>query len=228
MIDPRSNHRLPSNWASSDETAKAPWTTIANTGVLDLGMPGWDASAFHALMFDDGECLLDDVEVYGGSSSNNLVPNGDFEAGTNGWVFEGNHETSYLETNGGYSSPNCLHICAHGAGDSNGNRVYAALTSTIAEGATATLRARVRWLRGDPEVLLRLRGSWLEADGLLTLPAQPRHARRTQQHGRGQRRPRHLQRHAPARLARCQPTRGGHGLRPGPGRHRFGGLALPH
>jgi hypothetical protein len=170
LIDPRSNHRLPSNWASSDETAKAPWTTIANTGVLDLGMPGWDASAFHALMFDDGECLLDDVEVYSGSNSNNLVPNGYFEAGTNGWVFEGNHETSFLQTNGGYDGPNCLHIRAHGAGDAWGNRVYAALTSTMAEGATATLRARVRWLRGYPEILLRFRGSWLEADGLLTLP----------------------------------------------------------
>src|SRR5207237_10617154 len=26
LIDPRANHRLPSNWADSDETGKAPWT----------------------------------------------------------------------------------------------------------------------------------------------------------------------------------------------------------
>jgi hypothetical protein len=37
LIDPRANHRLASNWADSDETAKAPWTTIEATGVLDLG-----------------------------------------------------------------------------------------------------------------------------------------------------------------------------------------------
>ena len=31
MIDPRSDHRLPSNWADSDETGKAPWTEIEAT-----------------------------------------------------------------------------------------------------------------------------------------------------------------------------------------------------
>jgi regulation of enolase protein 1 (concanavalin A-like superfamily) len=37
LIDPRSDNRLAPNWADSDETAKAPWTTIEHTGVLDHG-----------------------------------------------------------------------------------------------------------------------------------------------------------------------------------------------
>src|SRR5438045_4022406 len=33
LIDPRSDHRRPSNWADSDETKKAPWTIVETTGV---------------------------------------------------------------------------------------------------------------------------------------------------------------------------------------------------
>src|SRR6185295_2758848 len=35
----------------------------------------------------------------------------------------------------------------------------------------ATLRTRARWLRGDPDILLRIRGSWLECAGVMTVPA---------------------------------------------------------
>src|SRR5205814_9926743 len=42
LIDPRSNHRLAHNWADSDETLKAPWTTIEATGVMDNGAGGLD------------------------------------------------------------------------------------------------------------------------------------------------------------------------------------------
>ena len=45
------------------------------------------------------------------------------------------------------------------------NRVFSNLSSALASGSTATLRARVKWLRGAPEFLIRLRGSWLEAFG---------------------------------------------------------------
>ncbi|MGC3961203.1 MAG: lamin tail domain-containing protein [Verrucomicrobiota bacterium] len=167
LVDPRADHRLPANWADSDETAKAAWTTIEATGVLDLGMPGWNASSVQALLFDEGECLLDNVEVISGSS---LVANGTFESGTNGWFLEGNHERTSLETNG-FSSSRSLHLRTSGGGDSYANRVRTALTSTIASGATATLRAKVRWLCGNPEILLRLRGNWLEATGPLSVPA---------------------------------------------------------
>ncbi|MGC3959438.1 MAG: lamin tail domain-containing protein [Verrucomicrobiota bacterium] len=42
LIDARSNKRLAANWADSDETAKAPWTIIQATGLLDNG-----AAIFH-------------------------------------------------------------------------------------------------------------------------------------------------------------------------------------
>ena len=45
------------------------------------------------------------------------------------------------------------------------------LSSSLASGTTnVTIRAAVRWLKGDPEVLLRLRGNWLECAGELAVP----------------------------------------------------------
>src|SRR6185503_17595505 len=37
-------------------------------------------------------------------------------------------------------------------------------------GGNTTIRAKVRWLRGWPEVLLRLRGSYLEATDRMAIP----------------------------------------------------------
>src|SRR6185503_14461745 len=51
------------------------------------------------------------------------------------------------------------------------NHLRTTLSSAVAAGATATLRARVRWLRGTPEILLRLKGNYLEAFGRLSVPA---------------------------------------------------------
>ena len=88
LKDPRSNHRLASNWADSDETQKSVWTDIENTGVLDNG-DNYDASIDYAQigLLDVGECLVDNLEVdYNGT---NYVSNGTFETGTNGWTFQG-------------------------------------------------------------------------------------------------------------------------------------------
>ena len=43
-------------------------------------------------------------------------------------------------------------------------------SSGLAPGDTATLRAKIRWLAGWPELLFRLRGNWVEMPARLTLP----------------------------------------------------------
>ena len=75
------------------------------------------------------------------------------------------HDQSYWQTSGGFNGGKCLHLVASGRGDTGANRVRATLTSALSPGNTATLRAKVRWLKGDPEILLRLHGNWLEAFG---------------------------------------------------------------
>jgi hypothetical protein len=172
LIDPHSDHRLASNWADSDETSKAPWTDIEYTGVLDQGLPQNPADSLQIMVLDVGECLVDNVEVIPAGSTANLVPNPDFETGITNWFFQGTYDTSSWETNSGYLSNRSLHVRGKtDRGDTGANRIYTMLSSPVAVGSTATLRAKVRWLRGFPEFLLRFRGNWLEAYGTMSLPA---------------------------------------------------------
>jgi hypothetical protein len=169
LADPEADNRFAAAWADSDETSRATnWTTIEHTGVLEFGNPNYPANAVQILMLGEGECLVDNVEVLFGGR--NLLANGNFESGAAGWLFEGNHERTTLETSGGWQSAHSLHVRASGPGDTYANRLRAPLTQSLPSGATATLRAKVRWLRGHPEILLRLRGNWLEATGPLLLP----------------------------------------------------------
>lgn len=155
-VHARADSRLAANWADSDESAKSAWTTIEWTGVLDHGQGS--ADTLQLFMLGAGECYVDDVEVIpqGGA---NVVANGNFNSGLSGWTIQGNQERSGLSP-GGY-----LHVRASGRGDTGANRVWTPLTASLGGGSTATIRTRVRWLKGSPEILLRLHGSWLEATG---------------------------------------------------------------
>lgn len=163
LTDPRADNRLAANWADSDESAKAPWTIIEATGTLDHGVGVVDQ--LQVFLQDAGACLLDDVEVRG-PATGNLLANGAFAAGVTGWTAQGTQEGSAWD-----ASTQALRLEAVGRGDTGANRVRTALAGGLNPGATGTIRARARWLRGTPNLLLRLRGNYLEAIGRLTLPA---------------------------------------------------------
>ena len=173
LINPRADRRLAANWADSDETAKAPWTPLEVTGVLDLGLTNFPAN-LQVFLQDEGECLLDDVEVIG-SGGTNLVVNPAFASGIAGWSMTGTHDQSSWETTEGCGDGKSLHIRGAGRGDTGVNRIMAELFSprSLVERSTATIRTRARWLKGCPALLLRLRGNWLELAGHLTTPINP-------------------------------------------------------
>jgi len=161
-IDSRGDGSLASNWADSDESSKSAWTTVEFTGVLDNGAMA-AADQLQLFLLGAGECLIDNVEVIpqGGA---NVVANGTFDSGADGWFFQGTHEQSAWQSSSGVSG-GCLHVIASDRGDTGANRIRTVLTQTLPEGSTATLRAKVRWLKGHQELLLRLHGNWLEATG---------------------------------------------------------------
>ncbi len=167
LVDPHSDNRLASNWADSDETAKAPWTTVSVTGVLDNGTSA--ADQLQALLQGAGECLIDDVEVRT-MAGVNLIANSTFETDAAGWTAEGTQEQSGLETTEGYNSGRSYHVRAADRGDNQVNRIRTPLTAGQAQNMTNTIRAKVRWLKGHPEMLFRLRGNWLEAPVAMNLP----------------------------------------------------------
>jgi len=171
LIDPNANTHLAANWGDSDETQKSVWTNIECTGVLDNGQ-NYDSSIDYAQigLLDVGECLVDNIEVHAGTGAN-LVVNPDFESGTTGWSFQGDQSRSSQE-NSGYASSHSLHIrCSDHMWTGDNSCQVALNANSMGAGQTATLRFKARWLRGWPEVLLRLNGNWLEATGPMPVPA---------------------------------------------------------
>lgn len=169
LIDPRSDNSQPANWADSDETAKAPWTTVQVTGVLDHGFDGFAPDALQLSLQGAGEALVDDIEVIQGATGNRLANPG-FENGNTGWTIVGNHSGSSVVTLGAASGTRALHVRGLGRGDTGPNLISSQLTSALTTGQSGTIRAKVRWLKGWPEILLRFRGSWLECGGAMQLP----------------------------------------------------------
>jgi hypothetical protein len=167
LIDPRGDNRRPSNWTQSNERGKSQWVAIEHTGVLDNGRG--TANELHIFMPGSGECLIDNIEVsvQGGP---NLVPNPTFEGGISGWIRQGNHVHSEWHNSEGFNSNRSLRLHATGGGDNGANRVKIRLSSSISPGSTATIRAQGRWLAGHTNVILRLKGNYLEAVGNLPPP----------------------------------------------------------
>ena len=166
-IDADADGRLGSNWADSDESAKAPWTSVSFTGRLDNG--NVSADQLQMLLQGAGECLMDDVQVLNASGVN-VIANSTFESGASEWTAEGTQDQSDLESTEGFNSVRSYHVRAVERGDNQLNRIRTPLNTTLAANSTGTIRAKVRWLRGHPEALFRLRGNWLEAVAAMILP----------------------------------------------------------
>lgn len=170
LINPRSDHNAPSSWADSDERGKASWQRIEQTGVLDMPHPSTPtADQVQLILFGKGEALVDDVQLI--AFGTNRVRNSQFETNILNWVGQGTHRNISWETNGGFQSARCLRISASDRGDHVANRVRGAVTSAVAVNNTITLGAMVRWERGNPDFLIRVRSGMFEAAGRLKIPS---------------------------------------------------------
>lgn len=163
-VDTRSNPRRPSTWADSDETAKAAWTDVSVTGLLELGTNS--ANRIDGGLQGAGECLLDNVQV--ASNGANYVDNSTF-SNLNDWVIRGAYERSSINVNG--FSGSCLHVRGSTRFDTGANKFSGSLSSTINSGSTATISAQAKWQKGYPWLYLRLNGSYLEAPVRLDVPS---------------------------------------------------------
>ena len=176
LINPNTDHRLAYNWADSDETGKSSWTNLTFTGLLDNGANynGGTIDIVQVGILDVGEALVDNLVFQSGTTGPNLILNPGFESGLQGWKVEGDHITSGLETAsgfGGYQSAQSLHLRATDGFWTGFNSVESTLTAnSLGSGSTATLKMTARWLRGSPEVIMRVRGNWIELTGGLPIP----------------------------------------------------------
>jgi len=169
LIDPEADTYLPGNWADSDDTGESRWTDIEYTGPLGETLGEQVNGSLIIMLQGVGECLVDEVEVRANGGPN-LVINGGFENGMEGWSAQGSHDFSTVE-NRPFAGNRSLHIRAGSRGDNQSNRILSApLLRPIPTNAVVTLRAKARWLRGHPELLLRLHGGGAEAFGWMELP----------------------------------------------------------
>ena len=174
LRDPRADRRLAANWGDSDESTKAPWTNVENTGTLDNGSNyGGNIGYAQIGLMDSGECLVDAVEVRPGTTGANYVANPEFNAGLTNWSLQGAFSRSSLQSTQGYGgSGPALQLRTYNRLFTVGNSAQCALTNTtLANGQTATMRFKARWLRGSADVVFRLNGNWFEAAGRLAVPA---------------------------------------------------------
>lgn len=171
LINPHTDHRLAANWADSDESAKAEWTTIELTEGVDNYMGSGvsvSQNLLQVILLGPGECVLDDIEAMRVGETN-LVLNPAFEMNLSSWLGRGNHSRVQWEKAGAEGGQ--LRLRTTGRGDPAANHLQGQCLRAFRKGDLATLRARARWLNGSPELLLRVPGNVLEAYGRLRVPA---------------------------------------------------------
>lgn len=167
LVDPHSDNDLATNWRDSDESEKSSWTTLRTT--TDLTSSGAIPRSLQLQLLAAGEMLVDDVELFK-PGSRTRVRNGNFESSSN-WVFQGNHERSEIVPSGAAGNASrALVVRASGRGDPHSNRIRQTILTGLSVPGQATVRARVRWLRGHPELLFRLAGNSMEAVARASVP----------------------------------------------------------
>ncbi len=167
LMDPNADPLRAASWADSDETTKAGWQSVEFTGRAADAVT--DTTRFYVTLLGAGEALVDDIELISRGGTNLLANTGNFENGRTGWTFNGNHGTSSIDSTGAFSGTQCLHVRSFGDGDTGPNALRTPLTG-FSQGINATLRARVRWVAGWPEMLFRVRGSPFEVPVRLNVP----------------------------------------------------------
>ncbi|MBM3848410.1 MAG: hypothetical protein FJ405_19260, partial [Verrucomicrobia bacterium] len=169
-VAPWNDPSLGASWASSDESGKSAWTLVEQEGFLNMAHPSTStADQLQIMLLGAGEVLVDDVEVL--LNGQNRIRNPAFETNAINWGFQGTHRGSRWETNAGFSSGRSLRISASDRGDQVANRVRGSLLSSIPLNNFVTLRARVKWLRGNRDFLMRLRSGAHEAAVTLAIPS---------------------------------------------------------
>lgn len=167
LEDPDADPALAANWADSDESQKAPWTQVQWTGRMDNG--SGTINRLYLGLLNNGECLVDDVQVIGPSGTN-VINNAGFESGPSGWLLGGNHAGSVVEASAARNGLLGLRLRAQGGLDTGPNTIRASLTATLTANNNVTFRAWTRWVAGWPELLFRLRGNYADYAAPLTVP----------------------------------------------------------
>ena len=180
LIDPRADNSLAPNWADSDETHKAPWASFRR--------PGRDTTADQLQVLLHGGRGMSHRQC--ASAFRRRQPRGQRNLNPNatGWTRKAQNRCR-VESTGRYNSTHSYHVRAVDKVVTIIKSTESRATDQNARGGTqnVTIRAAARWLKGSPEILLRLRERIGWNAGRSDVAAQSRHARRQERPLRKQR-----------------------------------------
>jgi hypothetical protein len=162
LRDPHSDNSLPESWAASDEGHRRSWQTITYQGIAAASAVGpdnqWKEFVFGLL--DGGEVLIDDVTVTEnpGAGGVAMITGGNFESGTAGWRFLGNHADAQIVADPDNPSNHVLRLRATGATEHMHNHVETTLANSLSvvNGRTYQISLRARWVSGCNKLNTRL------------------------------------------------------------------------
>jgi hypothetical protein len=173
------------NWAGSDESQKAAWTTVDFTDYVSDGYDvhpnyGTDFNQLFILGGQAGEFLLDDVYMGLAAGGSDIVPNSRFFSTQDPWKAYGNHWQSERVATGGYGDDGgVLHVRAIGQGNVRSmatarrrqyDRIQVELNSDPTKNQQYRLQAKVRWLAGWPYMRISQGWYWFEASVKMNVP----------------------------------------------------------
>jgi hypothetical protein len=151
LINPGLENDLPSAWGASRDSDEAKWTTFTYGGA-HRKVRGQNVSEFQFLLLDEGECLIDRVQLV--TSEERLVAES-FERGDSGWSAVGTHDRSSIIPDPDNPKRHCYRLVAEGGGDPRNNYVSVKVRRDMKEGKIYYLRFRARWCGGSKQLLTR-------------------------------------------------------------------------
>ncbi len=162
LRDPDADNADPSSWAASDENAKRTWQTYSYRMTAAASSVGPDAQ-WKELIFgllDRGEVLIDDISVVENpdGAATQMITNGNFQNGTTGWRFLGNHRHASIVNDPQNAGNQVLFLSARGATEHMHNHVETTLASgrAVTNGLVYEISYRARWLNGINRLNTRL------------------------------------------------------------------------
>ena len=156
LIDAARDSDRVGNWTALETNAVPQWRYVTQTGVAG-------AANLYLYLTQAGSVYLDDLMLVAGSTPGvglNLMANGDFENGLNGWTVSANHAPTVITGTSPHGGAAALALNATSGGSTQGNSVWQTVAGIVA-GQTYTLS--YWWRPADPaaDFVVRFSGSWI-------------------------------------------------------------------
>jgi hypothetical protein len=172
LRDPSADNSAGEAWEASDETARSSWRTYTYRGLGGSSAVGPDGQwrEFVIGLVAAGEILLDDVSVT--TNGVQILQNGTFASGLNGWRIIGNHHGEVID-DPDQPGNKVLRLVATGSTEHMSNHGETTLVGNgdIVASREYVISFRARWISGCRQFHTRLYFNRLARTTVLDAPA---------------------------------------------------------